>query len=61
MLSKVKNNELFADIPVVIMSSISDDNIIKKAKSLGAEEYIIKGDFNQKKFVKLVTDMLLKN
>ena len=43
------------------MSSISDDNIIKKAKSLGAEEYIIKGDFNQKKFVKLVTDMLLKN
>ena len=60
-LSKVKNNELFADIPVVIMSSISDDNIIKKAKSLGAEEYIIKGDFNQKKFVKLVTDMLLKN
>ncbi len=59
-LSQIKANELYADIPVVVLSSLGDENQKQKAHSLGAEKYVVKGEFNQKAFVDMVSNILLK-
>ncbi|MBR1942336.1 hybrid sensor histidine kinase/response regulator [bacterium] len=59
-LAQLKANELYSDIPVIIMSSLSDETTRRKAKTLGAEDFLIKSDFNKQKFIETVTDILLK-
>lgn len=59
-LSQMKDNELYANIPIVIMSSLGDENQKRKAHSLGAEKYVVKGEFNQKIFIDMVSNILLK-
>ena len=61
LLAQLKTNELYADIPVVIMSSLSDESIKQRAKSLGAEKYIIKGDFNKQNLIDTVTEILMNH
>ena len=60
LLAQLKTNELYADIPVIIMSSLSDDAIKQRAKLLGAEKYITKGDFNKQNLIDTVTEILMK-
>ncbi len=60
LLAQLKTNELFTDIPVIIMSSLSDNSIKQRAKSLGAEKYIVKGEFNKQKLIDIVTEILIK-
>ena len=43
-LNKVKNNDKFKDVPVIIASNLSDDTDIKKAMDLKASDYIVKSD-----------------
>ena len=59
-LSQMKTNELYADVPIVVMSSLGDESQKRKAHSLGAEKYVVKGEFNQKAFVDMVSNILLK-
>lgn len=59
-LSQMKTNELYADIPIIVMSSLGDESQKRKAHSLGAEKYVVKGEFNQKAFVDMVSNILLK-
>lgn len=59
-LSQMKSNELYADVPIVVMSSLADENQKRKAHSLGAEKYVVKGEFNQKAFIDMVSNILLK-
>lgn len=59
-LSQMKDNELYANIPIVIMSSLGEENQKRKAHSLGAEKYVVKGEFNQKAFIDMVSNILLK-
>jgi len=56
-LSKLKSDEMYYDIPVIIVSSLSEENR-KKAKDLGAEGYIVKSEFNQDDFLEAVTKAL---
>ncbi len=60
LLAQLKTNELYADIPVVIISSLNDDSIKQRAKLLGAEKYITKGDFNKQNLIDTVTEILMK-
>lgn len=59
-LTQIKTNDKFAQIPVIIMSSLFDDNVRKKSLSLGAEKFIIKGDFKQKSFIDEISQILIK-
>ena len=60
-LSKLKSNETYAKIPVVVMSSLLDEKTKKECVSLGAENFIIKGDFKQNSFVDEISSILLKS
>lgn len=60
-LEKIKTNELYADIPVVVISSQGTDENKKRAKELGAEKYIVKSEFNQNDFQKVIKKVLDKN
>lgn len=58
-LEKLKTDEMYSDIPVIIMSSIFSDENQKRAINLGAEKYLSKNDFNQDDFLETV-DKILK-
>ncbi|HUS86549.1 MAG TPA: response regulator [Bacteroidales bacterium] len=53
----VKNNQHWKNIPVVILSAITDSDIIKKSLELGVTEYITK-PLNIHRIVSLAKDIL---
>ena len=60
-LTRLKNDEMYADIPVVIVSSMVDKDISKQALALGAETCIAKNDFYQKSFLDIIAKLLMKH
>jgi PleD family two-component response regulator len=60
-LTQLKTNEMYFDIPVIVISSLSDKNVKKRAKSLGAEDYVIKEDFKEKNILDKISNILLKS
>ena len=60
-LSALKANEMYYDIPVIMVSSLLIEANKKKAEELGAEGYIIKGEFNQNDFLNAVVTVLEKH
>jgi len=60
-LTRLKGDEMYADIPVIIVSSLVDAKVTKEALSLGAETCISKGDFYQKTFLDVISKLLLKH
>ena len=60
-LTRLKNDEMYADIPVIIVSSLIDDELCQKARGLGAETCIAKKDFYQKSFLDIISKTLLKH
>ena len=59
-LSRLKSDEMYADIPVIIVSSLVDDELTRKARSIGAEACIAKKDFYQNSFLDIISKLLLK-
>lgn len=59
-LEKIKTDEMFSDIPVIMLSSRLDDEIKNKAMSLGAVKYISKTEFNQDDLQETVSKVLNK-
>lgn len=57
-LQKLKTDEMFSDIPVIMVSSIMAEEYKKRAAELGAEKYIIKGEFNQEEFHQIIRKIL---
>lgn len=60
-LSKLKSDENYEKIPVIIMSSLLDKKTKDECISLGAENFITKGDFKHKSFVDEISSVLLKS
>jgi len=42
VLSEIKSDSNLKDIPVIVLSNLAEDESIKKALSLGAEDYFVK-------------------
>lgn len=42
LITSIKENDLFKNIPIIILSSESEEDDIKKGKELGADTYLIK-------------------
>jgi len=59
-LEKIKHNEKYSEIPVLMLSSLMTEENKKRATELGAEKYIVKNDFNQDVFQDTVHKILHK-
>lgn len=59
-LYKIKTDEMYNEIPVLIMSSKSDEEIVQQARNFGAIDYIVKSDFNQTDFLEKVNTIFEK-
>lgn len=58
MLKEFKSSEKFKDVPIIVLSNLSADSEIKKAKELGATEYIVKSNISVKEVVEIVKKYL---
>lgn len=59
-LEKLKTDEKFSDIPVIMISSLNLEENKKHAIDLGAEKYIVKGEFNQEEFEETICKIFEK-
>lgn len=57
-LEKIKTDEMFCDIPVIMVSSLMTDEKKNRAAQLGAKKYIVKGEFEQDYFQQAIRDIL---
>lgn len=56
----LKTDEMYADIPVIVMSSISKNLAMERLTALNVDYYICKENFNQEEFVGQVNTLLVK-
>ncbi len=60
-VERLKNDEMYMDIPVIVMSSISKETAMKKLKRYNIEGYMQKDTFNQTEFVEKIKEVLTKH
>lgn len=60
-LEKLKTDEMYADIPVIMMSSLSYDENYAKAVKMGAKTFLNKNSFQQEEFLDTVKSALLSS
>ncbi len=58
VLEKLKSNEKVKNIPVVLLSNLSQENDIEKGKALGAERFLIKAASNLDEIIDQIADIL---
>lgn len=56
----LKTDEMYADIPVIVMSSISKNIAMERLSALNVDYYICKENFNQDEFLAQVNTLLIK-
>ena len=59
-VEQLKNDEMYMDIPVIVMSSIARETAMQKLKKYKIESYIQKDIFNQTSFVEKIKEVLTK-
>ncbi|MEI8128641.1 MAG: hybrid sensor histidine kinase/response regulator [bacterium] len=57
-LERLKTDEMYADIPVIMVSSLVSEENKKRARVLGAQKYIVKSEFKQESFQKIIEEIL---
>jgi DNA-binding response OmpR family regulator len=58
VLKRIKENDKISQIPVIILTNLSDMNDIQKALDLGATTYLIKADFHIEDVLKKISEVL---
>ncbi len=61
VLEEMKSEDEFKRIPVVITSNLSEDENIKKALRIGAEDYFVKSNHPVNEIVEKVKAVLLRS
>lgn len=59
-ISQLKNDEMYMDIPIIVMSSMTKERAKKLFRQSHAEGYIQKDAFNQAVFINMVKDAIAK-
>ena len=59
-IERLRNDEMYADIPIIVMSSLQESKTKSKFKNLDIEYYVSKEYFNQTEFSKQVKRVLTK-
>jgi DNA-binding response OmpR family regulator len=58
VLKRLKSESYTATIPVIMLTSITDESVIAEAKRLGAHDYWVKGKITPKEILNNVQTML---
>lgn len=58
MLTKLRSDEAMKDIPVILLTNLSDQNNVDKAIELGAHSFLVKSQTTPAKVIELVTKIL---
>jgi DNA-binding response OmpR family regulator len=59
-LKKIRKNPVTAEIPVILLTNLGQEEDVRKGKELGADDYFIKANHTPKEVVDKV-EALLKN
>lgn len=59
-LKQLKSDEMYFDIPVIMVSSLHTEENKNTAKELGAAHYIVKQEFNQDEFLQVIANIFSK-
>jgi CheY-like chemotaxis protein len=57
LIENLKKNKDFYDIPVIVISSVSNEDEQKRVFELGASRYIIKSSFNNNNLLEAVNEL----
>lgn len=60
VLERIKKSEKIKNIPVLILSNLSQKNDIDRAKELGAEDFMVKSNFTPGEISQKIKDILTK-
>lgn len=60
MLAKVKANDQWKNIPIILLTNLGQDNDVKKGMAMGANDYLIKANFTPGQVVEKVKALLKK-
>ena len=60
ILSLLKQDAELKDIPVIVLSNLAEDENLKKALAMGAEDYFVKAQHPINEIVEKVKDRLLE-
>jgi DNA-binding response OmpR family regulator len=58
ILKKIREGIKTKDTPVIVFSNLSDDSDIKKAKDLGATDYMVKSNFTLDELAERIKEIL---
>ena len=58
VLRRLKSDNRFSDIPIIIVSNLGEPADIEKAKNSGAAEYIIKANYSPDQIAKKVWEFV---
>lgn len=56
----LKNDEMYMDIPILVMSSLTRETVMKRLNKLKVDGYMQKDLFNQKEFIEKIEETLTK-
>ena len=59
-VKKIKNDEMYADIPVIVMSSVAEEEALKDLAQYNIDFYMCKENFDQDVFSNQVRELLTK-
>ena len=59
-IDRLRNDEMYADIPIIVISSLQKEKAMKKLRKYNVEGYMQKDLFNQTEFVEKVKETLTK-
>lgn len=58
VLKRIKEDDAISQIPIIILTNLSDVNDIQKALDLGATTYLVKADFHIEDVLKKIEKVL---
>ncbi len=58
IIKKIRETESTKKIPVIMFSNLSDDKEVKKAKDLGADEFMVKSNFTLEELLEKISSLL---
>lgn len=60
VLEAIRSNSKTRDMPVIVLSNISEEKTIQRARDLGADDYLIKAHFMVDEIVERISIVLAK-
>ena len=57
-LEKIKKEDAYKNIPVIILSNLGQQSEIEQGKRLGALDFLVKGNYSPDEIVKRVADVI---